>query len=68
MPQSNGNDELARLTQRMRELQAEAEVIEHRIDELNSKERGVIDDTALLTVVFENTRHLAEESLHAASV
>ena len=68
MPHSTGNDELARLTQRMRELQAEAEAIEHRIGELNSKERGVIDDTALLTVVFENTSRLAEESLHATGV
>jgi hypothetical protein len=68
MPHSIGNDELVRLSKRMQELKAQAEVIEHRIGELKSLERGVIDDTALLVLDLESDGTAAKESLHTTSV
>ena len=68
MPHSNGNDELVRLSKRMEELEAQAEVIEQRIGQLKSQERGVIDDTALMVLDFASARASADESLHTASV
>jgi len=68
MPHSNGDNELVRLSERMQELKAQAEVIEYCIAELKSQERGVIDDTALLVLDLERAGAAAKESLHTTGV